>query len=154
VNSKNALGYALIENFEDGDEDELWSEVFDRNSSDRIIEAAVNRLKEPTYETQWLHNHEKLLEFLADHIKQDALEALVPDFCETLKRLTYAPEADYAHTAARLVSHMPVVTAQVHKQLSDFYAENQSAWKEAGEDKRLEDFKTACSVKTMKGKAK
>jgi len=115
-------------------------------------EGGANRLKGPNYETEWLHSHEALRVFIADRVEQDALDALIPDFCETLKRLTYDPNQDYAHTAASVVTHLPVVTAQLHKQLSDIRRENQSDWKESGQDTRLEDFKAASGVETIKGK--
>jgi len=154
VNSGNALGHALIEHFQDGGREDPWREVFARKRSERVIEAAVSQLKEPDhYGTEWLHNHKALLLFIADRMQEGGMTAPVPDFCETLKRLTYSPDQNYAHTAATVVARLPVVSAQLRRKLSEIRRENRAGWKSAGHTQRLQDFKNACAVTEIKGRS-
>jgi len=148
-NSAKALGYALLENYVDGGDVELWSEIFTKKNSTKIAEATVIQLKEPKYGIEWLNQHKDVLVYIAKHIGGKENLPLLVEFCEPLKRLMYDPDLNNVHIAAIVAANLPYVTKQLSSEMSKTYSENQAHWKKSGRDDMINDFKKAIAVKAI-----
>lgn len=148
VASANSLGVALVQHWRDFTNKHV-EELFQRKKADQIIDTGIKELRKEKYDSDWLHNDDDLLCLLAEKLEEYKKIELVAEFSEVLAKLSHSPSWEHVHTAAKVARRLPRVSPALHTRLSSYFKENRERWRSEEFKQVFDDFKAACSVKTI-----